>query len=136
MFLPGRSTKDGDCNCCKGLRDALTKHPIRSPMGESFREPPSPSGAPTNAPQLLLNGFRLSLSSDTLSANTLPLPDNKPLRDLRRAHPDWFLYWRDGTLYAIPRVDSPTTSIGTETPLTCNDHLQLVTSLIDEALPK
>jgi hypothetical protein len=105
-------------------------------MGANLREPPPAGGVPANTPQLLLNGFRLSLSSETLSANTLLLPDNKSLRHLRREHPDWVLYWRDGTLYAVPRVDSPTTSIGTKAPLTCNEHLQLVTALIDEALPQ
>jgi hypothetical protein len=66
----------------------------------------------------------------------MALPDNKQLKELRRAHEDWFIYWREGFLYAVPRNDSPRTSVGDPVTLRCSEHLQFVVSLIDALLPK
>jgi hypothetical protein len=66
----------------------------------------------------------------------MPLPDNKQLKDLRALHSDWFIYWREGFLYAIPRNDSPKTSIGDPVTIQCSEHLQFIVSLIDALLPK
>jgi hypothetical protein len=66
----------------------------------------------------------------------MALPDNKQLKDLRRAHEDWFIYWREGFLYAVPRNDSPGTTIGDPVTLRCSEHLQFIVSLIDALLPK
>ena len=52
--------------------------------------------------ELFLNGFHLSLSSETFSVHRMALPDNKQLKGLRREHDDWFIYWREGFLYAVP----------------------------------
>ena len=89
---------------------------------------------PTEAP-LLLNGFRLSLSNDTFVAHTFTLPDNKELKALRQVHKDWFLSWRDGTVYAVPRTLTPSTSIGEPATLRCEDHLRLLVTMIDDLLP-
>ena len=62
--------------------------------------------------QLLLNGFHVLLSSDSFTVRTLAVPDNKQVKPLREEHKDWFLSWREGTLYAIPRTEAPSTSIG------------------------
>lgn len=86
--------------------------------------------------ELFLNGFHLTLSSETFSASGMALPDNKQLKELRRAHDDWFIYWREGFLYAVPRNDSPRTSIGDPVILRCSEHLQFIVSLIDALLPK
>jgi hypothetical protein len=85
--------------------------------------------------ELLLNGFRLTLSSESFSAHRMVLPDNKQLRDLRALHADWFIYWREGFLYAVPRTDSPGTTIGEPVTLQCNEHLQFIVALIDGLLP-
>ena len=85
--------------------------------------------------ELSLNGFAIGLSSDTFEAFTLPLPDNKQVKPLRETHKDWFLSWREGTIYAIARIERPSTSIGTLERLQCNDHLQLIVALIDDLLP-
>src|ERR1700722_9095525 len=85
---------------------------------------------------LFLNGFHLSLSRETFSARGMALPDNKQLKELRRAHEDWFIYWREGFLYAVPRNDSPRTSIGDPVTLRCSEHLQFIVSLIDALLPR
>jgi hypothetical protein len=85
--------------------------------------------------QLLFNGFRLSLSAEELLAYTLPLPDNSQMKALRTAHPDWFLWWRDGMVYALARVAHPSTTFGQPTRLRCADHLAFLVALIDTLLP-
>jgi len=86
--------------------------------------------------ELLLNGFQLSLSAETFVAQRMALPDNKQLKDLRAQHPDWYLYWRDGVLYAVPRNGAPKTSIGEPVTLSCGENLQFIVALIDGLLPK
>ena len=86
--------------------------------------------------ELFLNGFHLSLSSETFSVHRMALPDNKQLKGLRREHDDWFIYWREGFLYAVPRNDSPRTTVGDPVTLQCSEHLQFIVSLIDALLPK
>lgn len=86
--------------------------------------------------ELCLNGFQLALSSKTFSARRLALPDNKQLKDLRAQHPDWFIYWREGFLHAVPRNDAPGTTIGDPVTLQSGEHLQLIVALIDALLPK
>jgi len=107
-------------------------------MSTTFKAPertPSKVGA-TPQSQLLLNGFHVVLSSDTFTARTLAVPDNKQVKPLREEHQDWFLSWREGTLYAIPRTDAPRTSIGELATLSCGNHLPLIVAFIDELLPK
>lgn len=89
---------------------------------------------PTSA--LVLNGFRLALSGHNFRANTMLFPDNSQLKNLRKEHPDWILYWREGVLHAVPKAPNPTTNIGTTTTLACAEHLPLLASIIDERLPK
>ncbi len=73
--------------------------------------------------QLLYNGFRLSLSAEEFNLNTIPLLDNRALKGLRSAHPEWFLWWREGVVYALPLVPNPGTTIGEQQRVRCNDHL-------------
>ena len=104
-------------------------------MSTTFKAQGMPAGmAPVH--ELFLNGFHLSLSSETFSARRMALPDNKQLKGLRREHEDWFIYWREGFLYAVPRNDSPRTSIGDPVTLQCSEQLQFIVSLIDTLLPK
>jgi len=85
---------------------------------------------------LALNGFRLNLSTDEFQVSTEPLPDNSTLRELRRANADWFLWWRDGVAYGVPRVDTPSTTFGQPKRVRCDEYLPLIVALIDERLPK
>lgn len=96
------------------------------------------SKSSTSQPQiheLLLNGFHLSLSAATFQARRMALPDNKGLKQLRGLHPDWFTYWRDGWVYAVPKVSEPGTTLGEPVTLTCAEHLQFIVALIDGLLP-
>jgi Piwi domain len=91
-------------------------------------------GADTNSVDL--NGFELALSSSTFKVRQSSYPDNSGLKELRKEHADWILSWRDGTVFAIPRVNAPRTSIGTEAVLAVVDHLSLIARLIEELLPE
>ncbi len=84
---------------------------------------------------LSLNGFHLGLSAKSLTFQKLEFADNKGLRALRAAHPNWFIYWRDGTVYALPNVPNPAASLGVETTDLCTDHLQLIAARITDLLP-
>ena len=90
----------------------------------------------SQACELLLNGFHLTLSAEAFQARRMELQNNKLLKELRGQHPDWFIYWRDGFLYAIPRNNEPTTNLGDTVTLSCADHLQFIVALIDGLLPK
>jgi hypothetical protein len=107
-------------------------------MSTMFKAPTSSSGnmAGNTQSQLLLNGFGVTLSSDTFEARTLELPDNKQVKPLRELHKDWFLSWREGILYGIPKTEQPSTDLGEPATLRCSDHLPLLVALIDELMPK
>ena len=100
-----------------------------------FKSQGAQSAGSSPIDELLLNGFHLTLSTETFPARQMALPDNKQLRDLRAQHADWFIYWRDGFVYAVPRTDSPRTSIGDPVTLQCGEHLQFIVWLIDTLLP-
>jgi len=65
---------------------------------------------------------------------TLALPDNSNSRN-SGMHTRIGLSTRK-VLYAIPRNDSPRTSIGDPVNLRCSEHLQFIVSLIDALLPR
>lgn len=88
------------------------------------------------AHELFLNGFHFTLSAETFTARRMAFPDNKKLKDFRAQHSDWFLYWREGVLYAAPRTDAPRTSIGEPATLSCGENLPFIVALIDGLLPK
>ena len=104
-------------------------------MSTNFKAIGTPT-APSPKHELSLNGFHLELSADTFSARRMALPDNKQLRDLRAQHTDWFIYWREGHLYAVPHNASPGTTIGEPDKLRCSEHLLFIVALIDALLPK
>lgn len=87
---------------------------------------------------LQLNGFHVSLASDTFSvfAEDFPDPDGlKARRELLGS--DWFTHWRDGHLYGIPRVDNPSVKFGEIRKLSCtdHDHLHVLNARLNDCLP-
>ncbi len=84
---------------------------------------------------LALNGFLLELSAKSFALRRMDFPDNKGLRDFRKEHEDWFIHWRDGVVYAIPKTESPRTSIGVESFELCKDHLPFIAARITDLLP-
>jgi hypothetical protein len=88
---------------------------------------------------LQLNGFKLELSSSTFSANVLDLSDPAEIGAIREVHEhEWFTHWREGKLYAIPRVTAPTAVLGSVHTLQCNDHahLHVLVARLNDCLPK
>jgi hypothetical protein len=83
-----------------------------------------------------LNGFKLTLSGRTFKVWQSSYPDNSGLRELRKEHSDWILSWREGMLYAVPRVSSAGTIVGTEADLKVSEHLPLIARLIEDVLPE
>jgi hypothetical protein len=84
---------------------------------------------------LALNGFLLELSAKSFSVRKLDFPDNKGLKQLRSEHEDWFIYWREGVVYGLARIENPGTVLGTEQRELCKDHLPLIASRITDLLP-
>src|ERR1019366_9722401 len=107
-------------------------------MNNIFKDPaPSPrSMGATDHDHLLLNGFRVTLSREDFVPYTLAFPDNSQLKALRKDNPDWFIYWREGIVYALARTPSPSTTVGEPSRLSCSEHLPFLVALIDELLPK
>ena len=88
--------------------------------------------------RLSLNGFEVTLSAATFTAHVLPFPDPNGLREFCTQHePEWFLHWREGLLYGIPRVEAPTIGFGEARPLDWSDHqhLQVLTARLNDVLP-
>jgi hypothetical protein len=95
-----------------------------------------------------LNPSNFSISDDhcfgttelldkTFKAYVQELPNNQEVKPLREAFGDeWFFHWREGLLYSIPKVETPQQVFGKLKDLSCNDHLQLLTSRITDLLPE
>ncbi|NER29210.1 MAG: stem cell self-renewal protein Piwi domain-containing protein [Symploca sp. SIO1C4] len=85
---------------------------------------------------IFLNGFKVELSAPTFKAYVQELPNNQEVKPLREALGDeWFLHWREGVIYGIPKVTTPQKSFGQSIDVSCHDHLQLLTSRIADLLP-
>ena len=83
-----------------------------------------------------LNGFKVELSAPTFKAYVQNLPNNQDLKSFRELLGDqWFFHCRQGKLYGIPKVTNPQKSFGQLEDLSCNEHLQLITSRISSLLP-
>lgn len=86
---------------------------------------------------ILLNGFKVELSSATFTAYIQDMPENVGFRPLREKIKDsWFLYWRDGKVYGLPRVSEPEQRFGNAAELNCNDHLWFLAARIADILPE
>ena len=78
-------------------------------------------------PNLLLNGFEVELSSHAFTAQVRNMKTAKGLRRLREEHEgSWFLYWRGGKVYGVPKVPEPAQDFGEPVKLTFEDNSQLV----------
>lgn len=85
-----------------------------------------------------LNAFRVDFSAMTFTANVLYLPNPDAMRALRERHSkEWFLHWRGGRAYAIPRVETPREAVGEPTILdmTDHDHLHVIVARLNDVLP-
>lgn len=86
---------------------------------------------------IFLNGFKVELSSPTVQAYVQDVMESQELRAIRDKLKDsWFLYWRDGTIYGLPRVSQPKQSFGKAVKLDCNEHLWFLAARIADVLPE
>ena len=86
----------------------------------------------------LLNGFEVEFSATSFGAFVDDMPNPERLRAIRdREAGEWFFYWREGKLYAIPEVAHPQRSFGQEVTLDTSDHrhLGLLAARINNRLP-
>jgi argonaute-like protein implicated in RNA metabolism and viral defense len=69
----------------------------------------------------------------------LDVPDPAQMKALREKYQaDWFLAWRSGKAYGIPRSDSPSKSFGIAQIIACDDHdhMHLLTARLNDVLPQ
>ena len=90
--------------------------------------------------ELFLNGFRLSFSAEHFTAFIEGMPDNELFKARRTELQDeWFLYWRAGIAYGVPKVPSPTKKFGTgaqNIQTQSQDGLHLLAARISSVLPE
>ena len=90
--------------------------------------------------ELFLNGFRLSFSAEHFTAFIEEMPDNELFKARRTELQDeWFLYWRAGIAYGVPKVPSPTKKFGTgahNIQTQSQDGLHLLAARISSVLPE
>jgi len=98
--------------------------------------------APTGT-SLRLNAFHLIIQEPTFQVFAQPMPDNKGLKGLRQTiGKDWFLTWKEGTVYGIPRSNQTSEPFGKPVTLKTNEYLGLAilnahaNELIPQLLPK
>lgn len=90
---------------------------------------------PTNP--VVLNGFKIELSAESLTAYVQDVMDVQELRRLRDKHSEsWFFYLRDGTIYALPRTPNPSPPFGVKREIICNEHLWFIKARIADVLPE
>jgi Piwi domain len=96
----------------------------------------------SNNTALRLNAFYLQISGNKFQAFIQPLLDTKELKPLREAMCEWFLYWKDGLVYGIPRISNPAQDFGKPQMFSVSDYLGLAVlnaranDLIPNLLPK
>ena len=96
-----------------------------------------------NGTSLRPNAFHLLIQAPTFQAFSQPMPNNKQLKGLRESiGKDWFLFWKEGTVYGLPRSPQPAVQFGKPITLKTNEYLGLAilnahaNELIPQLLPK
>jgi hypothetical protein len=75
---------------------------------------------------LRLNAYHLHFSAGQFTAFKQELPSPSDLKPLRqRLNADWFLHWRGGFAWGMPRLLSPRTSFGKPATLRTDDYESL-----------
>jgi hypothetical protein len=90
-----------------------------------------------NMSELFLNGFSVSFTREDFTGYIRPMPDNQQLEATREALGDeWFISWRDGIAYGLPKLQLPSKSFGTAQTLKVADHLSLLARRLTDVLPE
>lgn len=85
-----------------------------------------------------LNGFSVSFSTTSFVARVLDVPNPDDMKTLRaRYGEEWFLHWRGGKAYGLPRLDRPERTFGSEKRMNAgnHEHLHLLVARLNDALP-
>jgi hypothetical protein len=84
---------------------------------------------------ITLNAFAVSFSSPRLTAWVRP-GGPSDIGSLRESHGgEWFFHLREGKIYGVPTVPSPTNEPGRKEELAVDDHLWVLKARIAEELP-
>src|ERR1051326_2953289 len=87
---------------------------------------------------LRLNAFAIKIEPKYFTLFKQDLLDNKQFKPLReKFDDDWFLTWKQGTVYGIPKTTGPSTKFGTTATLHTTSYLGLavLNSRANELLP-
>lgn len=87
----------------------------------------------------LLNGFAIKLSADTFNVQVRAVPDPGQMKALRTHYGhDWFLSWRGGNAYGIPKHDQVEIAFGRNMIAECKNHdfMHLVSARLSNVLPQ
>jgi Piwi domain len=87
-------------------------------------------------PTLLLNGFRIELSSERFRAWTWSLPETSTIAELRAQHPEWSLWASGDAVLAVPATDLSDYPRGDEIELQCREELTFISYLVNAALSR
>jgi Piwi domain len=83
----------------------------------------SPDMNETLSTPLRLNAYALRFSAPQFTAFRYALPNPQDLSELRdRVKADWFVYWREGTAWGLPRLDHPKITFGKPQPLDVHSY--------------
>lgn len=90
----------------------------------------------TTSNSILLNGFKIKLSSSTITTYVQNILNNGEFETLKKTYPKWFLYCRDGIVYGLPKAPNYEKLFGEKVTLPCNECLWLIAARIADILPK
>ncbi len=120
----------------------LTNQHRPAPNKAAPPQQPKPNKAPKGT-SLRLSAFHILIEAPTFRAFSQPMPDNKHLKGLRDSiGKEWFLFWKEGTVYGLPKSPQPATPFGKPITLKTNEYLGLAVlnahanELIPQLLPK
>ena len=87
---------------------------------------------------IALNGFKVVLSGQGFRAFVQQVTDPEEVTKIRADHgTEWFVHYRDGHVYGIPRVQTPVHQLGVEQELSIKEpaHLSVLSARINDCLP-
>ena len=85
-----------------------------------------------------LNGFAIKLSADTFKVQVRAVPDPGQMKALRAQYGhDWFISWRGGYAYGIPKGDEVDAQFGKNRVAECRNHdfMHLISARLSNVLP-
>src|SRR5690348_3639705 len=91
-----------------------------------------------NPQSLELNAFAIKIEPKNFAIFKQEFQDNKQFKSLReKLQDEWFLMWKQGVVYGIPKIAQPSTTFGTTATLHTTSYvgLAVLNSRANELLP-